>query len=125
LSGHGFGWRRGGVDPGQQFVDGAIWIGVYDLGEDVGEVGVRVNAVELARLDQRGDDSPVFAAAVGAGEERVLAAERNRADRSFDRVGVDLDPAVVEEAGEAFPARERIAEYPFAEGRLARDMERG
>ena len=41
--------------------------------------------------------------AVGAGKQAVLAAERDRADRALDRVGVDLDPAVVEEDGEAVP----------------------
>ena len=37
---------------------------VDDLGEDVGEVGVRVDAAELTGLDQRRDDRPVLAAAV-------------------------------------------------------------
>jgi hypothetical protein len=46
---------------------------VDDLGERVGEIDVRIDAVELAGFDQRGDDSPVFSAAVGAGEERILA----------------------------------------------------
>ena len=73
----------GGVGPGQQLVE-LFEMAVDDLGEDVGEVGVRIDAVELAGLDQRGDDRPVLAAAVGAGEERVLAIEGNRADRSLD-----------------------------------------
>ncbi len=46
---------------------------VDDLGEDVGEVGVRVDAAELAGLDQRRDDRPVLAAAVGASEQRIIA----------------------------------------------------
>jgi hypothetical protein len=38
----------------------------------------------------------VDAALVGAGEQRVLAIERDRADRALDHVGIDLDPAIVE-----------------------------
>jgi hypothetical protein len=33
----------------------------------------------------------MFSAAVGAGEERVLAIERNGTDGALDDVGVDLD----------------------------------
>jgi hypothetical protein len=35
---------------------------------------------ELASFDHRGEESPVLAAVVGAGEERVLAIQRNRSD---------------------------------------------
>ena len=93
--------------------------------EDVGEVGVRIDVVELAGLDQRGDDRPVLAAAVGAGEERVLAVERDRADGALDGVGVDLDPAVVEEAREALPARERVADRLGELALLADERELG
>src|SRR5260370_21924734 len=83
---------------------------VDNLDEDVGEVGVRVEAAELAGLDQRSDDRPVLAAVLGASEQRIFAIEGDRADCSFDRVGVDLDAAVVEEAGQTLPARERVAD---------------
>jgi hypothetical protein len=52
---------------------------VDDPGDDVGEVGLRIDATELAGLDQRGDDRPVLATAVGAGEECILPVQRNRA----------------------------------------------
>jgi hypothetical protein len=79
---------------------------VDDLGNDVGQIGLRIDATEFAGLDQRSDDGPVLTAAVGAGEECVLAVERNRSDRSFDDIAVDLDATVVEEAGQAFPVRQ-------------------
>ena len=50
--------------------------------ERVGEPGVRVDAVELGGLDQRGDDRPVGAAFVGAGEECVLPVQGDRPDRT-------------------------------------------
>jgi len=40
----------------------------------------------------------VDAALIGASEQRILAVERDRTDRALDHVGMDLDPAVVEEA---------------------------
>ena len=81
---------------------------VDDLGDDVGEIGRRIDGVELTGFDQRGDDGPVLAAAVGTGEERILAVQRNRSDRSFDDVAIDLNAAVIEGSGLVLPiARER------------------
>ena len=57
---------------------------VDDSGDDVFEVGVGFDATQLTGLDQRSDDGPVLAAAVGAGEERVLAVESDRTNASLD-----------------------------------------
>ena len=103
FSGHGLEVLRS-VGPGQQLVDVAVGMAVDDPGEDVGEVGERIDAVQLAGLDQRGDGGPMLGAAVGAGEQRILAVERDRADGALDDVVVDLDAAVVEEAGQALPS---------------------
>src|SRR6187402_3777995 len=84
----------------QQLVDAAHRMAGNDLCEHVAQIGLRIEAVHLASFDERGNDRPMLAAAVGAGEEVVLAAERDRADRALDDIGVDLDAAVVEEAGE-------------------------
>jgi hypothetical protein len=48
-----------------------------DPGEHVGEISLRVDAIHFAGCDQQGQDCPMFGAAVGAGEEVILAAERN------------------------------------------------
>lgn len=92
-----------------------------DAGDDVGEVGVLVDAVELAGFDQRGDRGPVLSPAVGAGEECVLAIEGDGADGPLDDVGVDLDATLVEEARQASPARERVADR-FGELALLADQ---
>ena len=42
--------------------------------------------------------------------KRVLAIEGDRADRPLDGIGIDLDPAVVEEAVETLPVREPVAD---------------
>jgi hypothetical protein len=52
----------------------------------------------------------VFAPAIRTRKECVLSIERNRADRSLDDVAVDLDAAVIDEADQAGPAREGIAD---------------
>ena len=98
---------------------------VDDPGDDVGEIGLRVDAVELAGLDQRSDDGPVLGAAVGAGEQSVLAIERDRPDGALDDVVVDLDAAVVEEARQALPARQRVADRLGELGLLADQRELG
>jgi hypothetical protein len=51
----------------------------------------------------------VFAAAVPAGEQGVLAIERDRADDAFDDNGIDLDAAVVDEARQ-LPARQCVSD---------------
>jgi len=69
-----------------------------------------VDAVELAGLDQRSDDGPVLGAATGACEEGILPGEGEGPDRALDDVVVQLDATVVEEQGQALPAREGVAD---------------
>ena len=83
---------------------------IDDLGEHVGEIGVRVDAIHFAGSDQGGQDCPMFGAAVGAGEEMIFAPECNGTDDALDGVGIDFDTAIVEEMGEPVPARERISD---------------
>src|SRR5882672_10889044 len=106
------------VSERQQLVDALDRMACDDLGEYVAQIGLRIDAVHLAGFDERGNDRPVLATAVGAGEEVVLAAERDRTDRTLDDIGIDLDAAVIEEAGKALPARERVADRR-GDGRLA------
>jgi hypothetical protein len=46
--------------------------------EDISEIGKGLDVVELGRGEERSDNGPAIAAAVRAGEQMVLAAERNR-----------------------------------------------
>ena len=73
---------------------------IGDAGEHVGEPGLRIDVVELGRVDQRVHDRGALAAAIGAGEQPGLAAEGNAAQRSLGGVVGQADAAVVEEAGE-------------------------
>lgn len=67
----------------------------------------------------------MLAAAVGAGEESILPVQRDGTDRTLDDIGVDLDATVIEEACEAFPARERVADRFRELGLLADQRELG
>ena len=78
--------------------------------EHIAQVSVGFDAVEFAGFDQRTDDRPPVTATVASGKEMVLAPERHRADRTFDRIGIEFNAAVMQEAGQTFPARERIAD---------------
>jgi hypothetical protein len=46
--------------------------------EHISEIGKGLDVVELGRGEERSDNGPAIAAAVRAGEQMVLAAERNR-----------------------------------------------
>jgi hypothetical protein len=55
----------------------------------------------FTRSSRRGDNCPALRAAIGAGEQIVLAAERDRPDGSFDSVIIKFDAAVIEKQARA------------------------
>src|SRR5260370_34769424 len=89
-------------------------------GQHVAEIGLRIDAMELAGLDERSDAGPVLRALIVARKQRVLAIEHERPDAALDDVGVELDAALVEEAGEPAPMIERVADV-LGHACLARD----
>src|ERR1700736_2726283 len=52
---------------------------IDQFGQNVLDIGLRINTIEFAGLDQPGDGSPVGRALVAAGEQRVLSGECNLA----------------------------------------------
>jgi hypothetical protein len=71
----GFGF---GACPRHKFVEARSGPEIDEPVEDVGDIGLRLDIVELASFNQRSDAGPVFCALVMTGEERVLAIENNR-----------------------------------------------
>ena len=65
--------------PGHELVEARFGPEIDQLGENVSEVGLRIDAVQFAGLDERSKASPVLRTHIVAGEERVLAIERNLA----------------------------------------------
>jgi len=64
--------------------------------QDVGEIGERLNAVELTGLDQRICNCPVTRSGVRTGEERVLPGNDHGLDGALDNVRIHLQPTVVQ-----------------------------
>lgn len=61
------------------------------------EIGVGLDTVELACLNQCGDAPPCSATLIMAREECVLTIEGNRPDGAFDHIAVHLDSSVLKE----------------------------
>jgi transposase-like protein len=57
----------GSPGPGHQFVQTGGRPEIDQLGEDVGQIGLRLDAAELAGFDQRSDAGPVLRALIRAG----------------------------------------------------------
>lgn len=83
---------------------------IDDPGEDVAQVGERINIVQLTGFDQRSDGGPMVGAAVRTCKQRVFPVQRDRTDGAFDGVVVELNAAIIDEARQALPARERITD---------------
>ena len=90
---------------------------IYDCCESAGHPGMRIDSVEFAGLDQRGDDSPVLGSGIVACEECVFSVQSDGADGALDGVVVDLDASVCQEPGESVPVFgdvfERLAGWGF------------
>jgi hypothetical protein len=82
---------------------------IGDMRQHVTQPGFGVDTVQLGCADQRVDGSGTLAAAVGAGEQVVPAADGNAAQRPFGGRVVDLDGAVVVgKRGSGLPIRHRL-----------------
>jgi hypothetical protein len=64
--------------PRQQLIEPARRMALNHSFEHISEIGKGLDVVELGRGEKRSDNGPAIAAAVRAGEQIVLAAERNR-----------------------------------------------
>src|SRR3712207_7297658 len=84
----------------RSLVDAAVRPAVDEAGEQLGEVALRVDAVELAGFHQRGHGRPARPALVAGREEFVFSAQHQRPDGALDGVGVEFDAAVVGERSE-------------------------
>src|SRR6266852_8503403 len=73
---------------------------IGDACEHVGEPSLRINIVELGRLNQCQHDRGALAAAIGAGEEPRLSPQCNSSERAFGGVVAQADPTVMKEARE-------------------------
>jgi hypothetical protein len=78
-------------------------------GEHVMEIGVGLDVVKFAGLNQGTENCPSMTSAVAAREEMIFSSENDRSDRTFDRVRVKFYAAIVEESGKRWPAGDGVA----------------
>lgn len=97
--------------PGQQLVDAVLRVSVDDAGDRLAQVGFGIDGVELAGLDERGDDGPVFGAAVRAGEQGVLSGQGDggRIDRSTVLESISMVPSSMNRV-RPLPSRQGVAD---------------
>lgn len=81
-----------------EVVDSALGMASDDRLECLGDVGDGVHVVELAGGNDRRTQSPIVGPDLITGEERIFSGQADRPDRIFDRIRVELEPPVIEEA---------------------------
>ena len=99
----------GGAGPRKEFVEAIVGPEIDQAGEDISEPSLGINAGQFGCFDERGEDGPIFGAVIVAGEESILACQSLWAHRALDDVGVELDAAIIEEAGQAVPVPQPVA----------------
>src|SRR3954470_18004450 len=67
------GWLFGCPVPRHQFIDAVLRPAVHQACQQISEIGLRIDAIELAGLDQRCQAGPVFSPFVTAGKKAVLS----------------------------------------------------
>ena len=97
--------------PRQQLIYPALLVAVYDGGERRGQVGLRIDGIELACLHERSDGRPVLRTSIMTCEKCVLPIERNRSDGPLDTVIVDLNAAVSQEELQTIPVFGNIGQW--------------
>ena len=76
--------------------------------QDIGEPGTGIDIVELGGGDQGVDRCSTLAPAVGSREQPSLSSDGDAAQGAFGGIVRQVDPAVAEAAGEAFPAGQHV-----------------
>ena len=78
--------------------------------EHISQIRFWIEAVEFRRADERVDGSGSLAAGIRAGEQMVLAPERDRAQRTLGGIVVDFCAPIIAIATQRLPARERVVD---------------
>jgi hypothetical protein len=82
---------------------------LVDAVDDVAQVRLGIDPIEFCGADQALDRRGALAARVGAREQEILAAQSHAAKRPLSGVVINFDSSVIDESGERYPARQRIA----------------
>ncbi|CUX06736.1 hypothetical protein AGR1C_pTi0122 [Agrobacterium fabacearum TT111] len=91
------------IIPRQKLIDATLLVTVDDGGERRCQIGQRIDGIEFAGLDKRGNGRPVLGPGIVSGKECILAIEGNRPNGALDTVAIDLDATVAQEELQAIP----------------------
>ena len=95
---------------------------IGDPGQHLSEPSLRIDAVELGRLNERQHDRCALTAAIGAGEQPRLSAKSNSAQLTLRRIVAQTDAAILEEAREDVDALEHGFGNAHADGQTFLDQ---
>src|ERR1700760_2674846 len=98
------------VRPGRQLVELCHGPLLGDLGEDIGQIALWLDAVQLAGFDERSDETPSSCSLVMACEQSILAVQSDGANGSLDGVAIDFDGAVIDEPRQPVTTLETVAD---------------
>lgn len=76
----------------------------------IGQITLWLDAVQLAGFDERSDETPGSCSLIMAGEQGILAVQRDGANGSLDRIVIDFDGAVIEEPRQPVTTLEAVAD---------------
>lgn len=80
-----------------------MFVAIDDIDKRAGNPSERIDGIEFAGFDERGDGRPVNSPGIVSGEECILAIESYRPDGPLDNVVVDLGASVGQEERLAIP----------------------
>src|SRR5664280_3840396 len=79
-----------------------------DAREDVGEPGLRIDAIHLGRYNETVHDRSALAAAIGPAKQPRFSSQRDSAQPAFGSIVGQAHPSVLKEEGEGRPALEHV-----------------
>src|SRR5215471_13907492 len=83
--------------PRQQLTESIDRVSIDHALEHIAQVCVGLDAVHLARFNQRAECRPPLSTKIRTREEMILSSESNRTDCALNRIGIKLDAAVAQE----------------------------
>ena len=83
---------------------------IGDASENIGKIGLRIDAAHLCRLDDGVDTSGALSAGIGATEEIVFATENWRSHAALGGIVAHLQPAIRQVTQQRAPSGEGIAD---------------
>lgn len=96
--------------PRQEVVEVGVGMACGNRLEGNAQVGERLDTVYLTSGDEPGDPSSVLGTLVVAGKEGVLLPPGQRPDLVLDEVAVHLNPSVLSEEDQPFPAGQDVGD---------------